>query len=181
MKHIILAGAPRSGKTTVSRELTYLGYTHYRLDSIKRACFSFFKPEQSDWHAASKFTVEVIKKLVDDNELESIRKEYFIFDTPHVYPEDVKDLDSNMFLIVFVGYIDIDVDHKVDYVIKHDSATCWTQKITREKLRELVQGNINFSKELKSQCEKYSLPYFDVSHNFANVISDVKDYIKNNA
>ena len=103
MKHIILAGAPRSGKTTVSRELTYLGYTHYRLDSIKRACFSFFNPKQNDWHGASKFTVEIIKKLVDDNEQESIRKEYFIFDTPHLYPEDVKDLDPNLFLVVFVG------------------------------------------------------------------------------
>ncbi len=181
MKHTILAGAPRSGKTTVSRELTYLGYTHYRLDSIKRACFSFFKPEQHDWHAASKFTIEVIKKLVDDNEQESIRKEFFIFDTPHVYPEDAIALDPNMFLIVFVGYTDIDVEQKIDYIIKHDSDTCWTQKLSREKLRGLIQGNINFSKEIKVQCEKYHLPYFDVSHDFTKVISDVKDYIKKNA
>lgn len=180
MKHIILAGAPRSGKTTVSRELTYLGYTHYRLDSIKRACFSFFNPKQNDWHAASKFTVEIIKKLVDDNEQESIRKEYFIFDTPHLYPEDVKDLDPNLFLVVFVGYTNIDVDQKIESVIKHDSDTCWTQKISKEKLRELIEGNVRFSKEIKRECEQCSLPYFDVSSDFASVISEVKDFIKKN-
>jgi dephospho-CoA kinase len=101
MKHIIVAGAPRSGKTTLSRRLIYPGYVHYRLDSIIRAFFKNFPPDYKDWHKASKLTVQLIEQLVDDNEQESIRKEYFIFDSPHLYPNDVAHLDKTQYLMVF--------------------------------------------------------------------------------
>ena len=181
MKHIIIAGAPRSGKTTISRELTaFSGCVHYRLDSIKRAVFDIFCPGKKDWHFASQMTVKIIEKLVDDNNLESTRKEYFIFDTPHLYPEDVIKLDLHEFIIVFIGYTSIDTDKKVDSIIKYDAQTCWTQQLSREKLKSLVEGNIAFSKEIKSQCEKYGIPYFDVSENHIQVLDEVKNYVKNN-
>ncbi len=181
MKHIIVAGAPRSGKTTISRELTYLGYVHYRLDSIKRAVFSIFCPGVHDWHKASKVTVEIIEKLVDDNDQESSRMEYFIFDTPHVYPEDVRHLDKNKYLIVFLGYTDVSLEDKVNHILAHDTKTCWTQKLPREKLTSLVEGNIAFSKEISAQCVEYGIPYFDVSHDIALVLSRVKRYIELNS
>ena len=178
MKHIIVAGAPRSGKTTISRELTYLGYVHYRLDSIKRAIFSIFCPNEKDWHKASQITVKIIEKLVDDNEQESIRKEFFIFDTPHLYPEDVANLDKDKYLIVFIGYTDVDVSEKVQTILEYDAETCWTHKQTKERLHELVQGNIEFSKEIKTQCKKHGIPYFDVSKEPEINLNKVKDYIK---
>lgn len=182
MKHIIIAGAPRSGKTTISRELTaFGGYVHYRLDSIKRAVFDIFCPEKKDWHFASKMTVKIIEKLVDDNNQESVRKEFFIFDTPHLYPEDIAHLSKDNYLIVFIGYTNIDVDEKVDNILKYDSGTCWTHKLERNKLRSLVEGNIAFSKEIKSQCEKYSIPYFDVSDNSPCVLNEVKHFIRKNS
>ena len=181
MKHIIIAGAPRSGKTTVSRELTsFSGCVHYRLDSIKRAVFEIFCPGNKDWHFASKMTVKIIQKLVDDNNQESTRKEYFIFDTPHLYPEDVATLNKDEFLIVFVGYTDVDVDEKVDTILRYDAKTCWTQKLSREKLKSLVEGNVSFSKEIKVQCEKYGIPYFDVSYDPINVLNEVKHYVRTN-
>ncbi|MBR3280351.1 MAG: hypothetical protein IKI57_00700 [Clostridia bacterium] len=181
MKHIIIAGAPRSGKTTISRELTaFSGCVHYRLDSIKRAVFEIFCPGKKDWHFASKMTVKIIQKLVDDNNQESVRKEYFIFDTPHLYPEDVVELNPEEFIVVFVGYTDIDVSEKVESILKYDAETCWTQKLSKEKLTSLVEGNIRFSKEIKEQCEKYNLPYFDVSTDPLRVLNDVKRFVKAN-
>jgi len=177
-KHIIVAGTPRAGKTTISRELTYLGYVHYRLDSIKRAIFSIFFPNEKDWHKASQITVKIIEKLVDDNEQESTRKEFFIFDTPHLYPEDVAKLDKDKYLIVFIGYTDVDVSEKVQSILDYDDETCWTHKLSREKLEELVRGNIEFSKEIKEQCETYGIPYFDVSNNPEVALQKVKNYIK---
>ena len=180
MKHIIIAGAPRSGKTTISRELTYLGYVHYRLDSIKRAVFSMFCPGEKDWNKASKFTAKVIEKLVDDNEQESIRKEYFIFDTPHLYPKDVANFNSMHYTIVFLGYTDVDVDKKVRDILLYDSKTCWTHKLNLLDLYDLVEGNIEFSKEIKEQCQKYDIPYFDISENSEVVLRKAKEYIKDN-
>ena len=179
MKHIIIAGSPRAGKTTISRELSsFGGYVHYRLDSIKRAVFDIFCPGNKDWHFASQMTVKIIKKLVDDNNQESTRKEYFIFDTPHLYPEDVKDLSKDDFIIIFIGYTNVDIDEKVNSILKHDAKSCWTQKLSRKKLKELVEGNIAFSKEIKAECEKYDIPYFDVSVDPIHVLNDVKNYIK---
>ena len=36
MKHVIIAGASRSGKTTLSLKLRERGFTHYKMDTIKR-------------------------------------------------------------------------------------------------------------------------------------------------
>ena len=180
MKHIIVAGAPRSGKTTLSRKLICPGYVHYRLDSIIRAFFKNFPPEYKDWHKASKLTVQVIKQLVDDNEQESIRKEYFIFDSPHLYPEDVASFDTNQFLIIFLGYTDIDVQTKTDAILAYDAKTCWTHKLPREELAKLVDGNIKFSKEIEAQCKAHDILYFDVSNNPEATLQKVREYILQN-
>ncbi len=181
MKHVIIGGAPRAGKTTLSRELTYGGYVHYRLDSIKRAVFDIFCPNNKDWHLASTITRKIIDKLIDDNEQESLKQEYFIFDTPHLYPEDVKDLDKDKILIVFLGYAYSKVDEKVENILKYDAKTCWTHKIPISRLRDLVDGNIKFSREIQKQCSEYKIPYFDVSYNRNDILEEVREYIRNTA
>jgi hypothetical protein len=107
--------------------------------------------------------------------------EYFIFDTPHIYPEDVKHLDRNKYLIIFLGYTDVGVEEKVEHILSHDAASCWTQKLPREKLVSLVEGNIEFSKEIAEQCSEYDIPYFDVSHNISLQLARVKRYIEVNS
>ena len=181
-KHIIIAGSPRAGKTTLSRKIIerFPRYTHYKMDSIKRAVFDIFYPGNSDWHVASKIVSRIIKKIVDDNKQESTQNELFIFDTPHLYPEDLKDFDKNEYLIVFIGYTEISVKEKTEEILKYDKDTCWTQKLDREKLEELVKGNIEFSKEIRSQCRKYGLKYFDMSNNLPRTIERVKAFIVDN-
>ena len=36
MKHIIIAGASRSGKTTLALKFKKEGFVHYKMDTIKR-------------------------------------------------------------------------------------------------------------------------------------------------
>lgn len=179
LKHIIIAGAPRAGKTTLSRKLQdyYDRYTHYKLDSIKRAVFDIFCPGSKDWHLASKVVSRIIQKVVDDNEQESSKKELFIFDTPHLYPEDLKDFDKEKFLIVFLGYTETTVQAKTDEIIKYDDKSCWTQKLPREKLEELVQGNIEFSKEIRTQCRRHGIKFFDMSNNLPRNVERIYSQI----
>ena len=186
MKHIIIAGSPRAGKTTLSRTIRILlhslysngyVYNHYKLDSVKRAVFDFFKPKNNDWHTASKLVASIIRKVCDDNAQESTENEFFIFDTPHLYPEDLVSFSKQDFIIIFLGYTDVSVESKVASILLHDAPTCWTHKLTREKLERLVEGNIEFSIEIKRQCEKYDIPYFDVSHDMSSALNDAKEYI----
>ena len=189
MKHVIIAGAPRAGKTTLSRMIRLVInsyythsaiYNHYKLDSIKRAIFDFFKPKNNDWHTASKLVASIIQKVCDDNAQESTEHECFIFDTPHLYPEDLAGFDRTKFLIVFLGYTDVTIENKVDSILIHDVPTCWTHKLPRKKLESLVKGNIEFSIEIKNQCKKNGFKYFDVSQNMTSALDEAEDYIINN-
>lgn len=49
MKHVIIAGASRAGKTSLSIELSKCGYTHYKMDSIVRAMCHIFNLDRHDW------------------------------------------------------------------------------------------------------------------------------------
>ena len=189
MKHVIIAGAPRAGKTTLSRMIRLVihsyythsaVYNHYKLDSIKRAVFDFFKPKKNDWHTASKLVATIIQKVCDDNAQESTEHECFIFDTPHLYPEDLAKFDRTKYLIVFLGYTDVSVNDKVDSILTHDVPSCWTHKLSRKKLKKLVEGNIDFSIEIKKQCKQYDFMYFDVSHDMTFALDSAEQYIIEN-
>ena len=153
------------------------------MDSIKRAVFEYFCPDNKDWHFASKFVAQIIKKICDDNSQESDAKhpQYFIFDTPHLYPEDVSDFPKKDFIIVFLGYPNMSVERKTDIILRSDSQSCWTQKLPREELEKLVRGNIEFSKEILEQCNKYNLKFFDInqvmSTSIFKALKDPVDYI----
>lgn len=182
MKHVIIAGSPRAGKTTMSKSLMSgnLGFTHYKMDSIKRAVFDIFCPENKDWHFASKVVARMIKKICDDNRQESTKPECFIFDTPHLYPEDLIDFPKDEFVIIFLGYTEISVEEKTNEILSHDRADCWTKKLERKKLEALVEGNIAFSKELKEQCEKYGIKYFEMSEDMEEHLFEAIDYVVQN-
>ncbi len=181
MKHVIIAGAPRSGKTTLSRMLrSYYPtpvFTHYKMDSIKRVVFDTFCPENKDWHYASEVVAKMIKKICDDNAQESSNPEYIIFDSPHLYPKDLVDFDRSKFLIVFLGYTDISVEKKAAQILEHDAPSCWTRKLKIPKLKSLIEGNIAFSQEIKKQCAKYGFYYFDTSHNMYQSLIEILNFI----
>ncbi len=174
MKHIIIAGAPRSGKTTLSRSvhMYYKNpiYTHYKMDSIKRATFDILGLKNKDWHFASTFVAEMIKRICSDNEQESSDPEFFIFDTPHLYPDDLAKFPKSKFLIIFLGYTDISAKEKAIQILEHDSPNCWTKKVSNERLMELVNGNIAFSEEIKAQCSNHDMLYFDTSKNIHTIL-----------
>lgn len=179
-KHIILAGGSRCGKTTLSMKLSKLGFVHYKMDSIKRGIDrNFWDHYQDDWRVVSPHMAKLIKVMIDDNKSDIVRdREYYIIDTCHVYPSDLVKYDYQDTIIVFFGYIDIDIEKKIGDIRKYDKKL-WSSKLSDDDLREYLKTGIEYSIETKKECERYNIKFFDTGRNFKKVMKEAKEYILN--
>lgn len=96
-------------------------------------------------------------------------------------PKDIHALMQRFGDIVrpyFVGYAHISPQHKCEqireFAIHQDD---WTHKFSDDDLLRKVQGMIDFSTYLESECAKYSLPYFDCSQDFDASIEKVYKHL----
>ena len=83
MKHVILAGASRCGKTTISLKLKNLGLVHYKMDSIKRGIDkNFWDGYKDDWVSVSPHMAKLINVMLSDYQTDIVKdKEYYLIDT----------------------------------------------------------------------------------------------------
>ena len=179
-KHIILAGGSRCGKTTLSMKLSKLGFVHYKMDTIKRGIDrNFWDKYKSEWREVSPHMAHLIKVMIEDNQSDIVRgREFYCIDTCHVYPVDLVKCDLKDTVIVFFGYIDIDIEKKIRDIRKYDRKL-WSSKLSDEELREYLQTGIDYSKEAKEECDKYGIKFFDTGRNFKKVMKEAKEYILN--
>lgn len=179
MKHIILAGTSRSGKTMLSLELSKLGYTHYKLDSIKRGIYGNFVEEDGHkWEEVSPKIAKLIKQMLADYKTDSIyQEEYYLIDTCHLFPKDALLLKSDDCMIIFLGYTDVTLEEEMENLKLYDKNHYWSKCLLEQK--ELIEANIQFSYYLKEECKKYGFLYYDTGKNrqkvFDEIISMMKD------
>ena len=178
-KHVILAGGSRCGKTTLSMKLSKLGFVHYKMDTIKRGIDrNFWDHYKDDWRVVSPHMAHLIRVMIEDNQSDVVRgKEYYCIDTCHLYPVDIAKCNLENTVIVFFGYIDLDIEEKIRYIRKYDKKT-WSCKLSDDELRDYLQEGIDYSKEVKEECEKYGIKFFDTGRNFKKVMKEAYNYIQ---
>ena len=179
-KHIILAGGSRCGKTTLSMRLAKEGFVHYKMDTIKRGIDNnFWDHYKDDWRTVSPHMAHLIKVMIEDNQSDIVRdKEYYCIDTCHLYPSDIAKCNLENTIIVFLGYIDMDIEQKINDIRKYDKKL-WSSKLTDDELRYYLEDGINYCKEVKDECEKYNIKFFDTGNNYVKVINEAYEYIEN--
>ena len=179
-KHVIIAGASRCGKTTLSLRLSKLGFVHYKMDSIKRGIDNnFWDHYHDDWKVVSPHMCHLIKMIIEENQLDIVRdKEYYCIDTCHIYPNDIAECNLKNTIIIFLGYTDLNIDEKIRDIRKYDDKT-WSDKLTDEEFKPYLEEGIKYSREAKEMCCKYNIKYFDVSKNFNKVIEEAYQFIIN--
>ncbi len=179
-RHVIVAGIPRSGKTTLCLELDKLGFTHYKMDTIKRAINQIWDWQESDWYKVSPKMGKLINKILRENRADTVyNHEYYVIDTCHFLPCDV-DLIEDDTLIVFLGYKDISVESKVKEMRENDKDYYWSNSLSDNELENMVRENVEFSEVLSQECKKNNVIYFDTSYNRDEVLKSVLDYIIEN-
>jgi hypothetical protein len=178
--HVIVAGTARSGKTTLSLMMNKYGYTHYKMDSIKRGICEAYKLTYDDWEELSPIICTIINKIITDNKTDiNYGKEKYLFDTPFIYPKDIHMIDTSETKVIFLGYAHISVDEAFKTIRENNLENFWTHKISDEELREWVKGDIEFSQYLEKECERLGFTYYDTSYNREEVLNKALNDIIN--
>ena len=179
MKHIIIAGCARTGKTTLALYFHNRGFVHYKMDSIKRAMFNTLSLNIKDWHVVSPMISSIISTIIEENTSDKVfTNEYYCIDTCHLYPIDILNMNLENTIIVFLGYTNINKEEKLKFIRKYDSDNIWTSKYDDSQLLHDIDLCIQYSEEVKKQCEELNIPFFDTSDNFSEVLDEVCMYIE---
>lgn len=177
MKNIIIAGTSRVGKTTLSVKLAKeLHYNYYKMDSIKVLLSQFLEEEKSkDWKKISPIMVNCIEEIIkrQNQEQDDIP---IIFDTCHIYPQDIEKLKDD-YIIYYLGFADSDEEEYKKQIRQHDPETAWTKKLNDEELLEITKSNIYHSRELKEQCEKCGIQFYDLAKERETKINEIEHNI----
>ena len=181
VKHIIIAGCSRTGKTTLSMLFKEMGYIHYKMDTIKRGIYNnFCSNKNDDWKNISPKMAHLIATIINECNSDKIKnKEFYCLDTCHLYPIDIANEKLKNTVIVFLGYTDLNKNDKLLNIRKYDSDNIWTSSKSDKEILDNIELGIKYSKEVKKQCNNLKIPYFDTSKNFNKVLNDVYNYIKN--
>lgn len=179
MKHVIIAGAARSGKTMLALKLGKDGLVHYKMDSIKRGIDNnFWNNYKDNWKKVSPHMAYLIKTIIDENQSDIVKnQEYYCIDTCHVYPKDIAKYNLENTVIIFMGYCNIETKDKVKNIRTYDKGT-WSNKKSDDDLIKDTNLDIEYSKEAKKQCEELNIKFFDTSDDFEKQLSLAYQYIK---
>jgi len=179
LKNVIIAGASRCGKTTLSMMLSKIGMIHYKMDSIKRGVDgNFYDKSNEDWHILSPKISHLISTIIKDSKTDVIcDKEWYVIDTCHLYPKDIVNENLEDTIVIFIGHPNSDNNEKMKNIRKYDPKNQWTHKLSDKELKEHIKLGKEYSKEAYKECKKYGIPFFDVSANYLQTIEDAYNYI----
>ena len=179
-KHIIIAGVPRSGKTTICSKLAKsLKYQHLAMDAIMISFEKAF-PKTGVLHTDCWDFIETSEKFIPFMQSLSSTATYdklgyrLVFDLYHITPKDYyENIDKDCCDIYFLGYPDVLLEDKFNEIRSYDTEYDWTSKESDSVVKEHLSKYIEISKWLEQECKKYNLPFINVSKNREQVIDNL--------
>ena len=182
MKHVIIGGCARSGKTTLSLKLRDKGFIHYKMDTIKRGLDNnFYAGKIKLWTDASPKFAKLITRIISEADTDIISGiEWYIIDTTHLYPKDIVSIyNPKNTIIVFLGYPNMNAKDKVKKIREYDPKNGWTWTKDDLFLENSAKEDIEYSIEAKKECEENNIMFFD-TEDFNKGINEAYNYIINN-
>ncbi len=183
-KHIIIAGVPRSGKSTISQKISNnLRYQHISMDSIIAGIESVF-PEtgihsdadtdllENIQYISSKMAL-FIRAMIDSGEYDEC--DYgMVIDIFQLLPQHyIQHIDSSVCEIYYFGTSEVTPEERYAILKKYDTPKDYTYYKSEEENKEDCASIVAISKNLKEQCRKYNLPYYDTSYNREQIFKSI--------
>lgn len=179
----IIGGASRAGKSVVSQRLTKeLGISSFPLDLLIGAIKGHDPNFASDEHVLGQPgqpfplkaerlwpAVRGLIRLIDENRLD------FVLEGDLILPKQIHEFAGRKRIkCCFMGFPEASVEQKVAELRKfRTSHLNWTDSFSPDEIKHIIRDRILFSRELREECVKYNIPFFDTSHNFAAVTDEV--------
>ncbi len=182
-KYIIIAGVPRSGKSTVSKMIAKrYGYQHISMDSIiagieraiPEANINTDAPvePQKNLEDISAKIAPFIKAMMDSGEYDEC--DYgVIIDVYQLLPKDyviyLKEKDCNIYYFLSS---DVTPEERFNILKEHDTPADYTYYHSDEVKKRDCIDIVNISKMIKEQCILYGLPYYETSYERDKVLAE---------
>lgn len=182
-KHIIIAGVPRAGKSTVSQKIAkQFGYQHISMDSVIAGIEKVF-PEtgidtdasvepQTDLEYISSKMAPFIRAMTDSGEYNEC--DYgMVIDIYQLLPKDyIKYIDSEICDIYYFITSDVTPEERFKILKSYDTPNDYTYYHTDEdNYRDCIEI-VDISKVIKAQCISYDIPYYETARNREVVLKD---------
>jgi hypothetical protein len=178
----IIGGVPRSGKSTVRKQLL----ERYKISGIEldrvRGMIDKAMPELGmnrdiDEGSLSEKLWPWISGLIE--EYKDSTSDYFILEGEYFTPEMVVQFkDDPNCKVCFMLYSDITVEQKVDNIMHKSAYTSgWSKSYTDEEIKGFVEQYIETSHRYKKMCQLLGIEYFDTSDDFESKIEEAVQYL----
>lgn len=182
-KHIIIAGVPRAGKSTISQMIAkQWGYQHISMDSIIAGIEKTFPETGIDTHLdvdeqknleliSSKISI-FINNMMKSGEYDEC--DYgMVIDVYQLLPQHfIQNIDQEMCDIYYFITSNVTGEERFQLLKKYDTPNDYTYYYTDTQNREDCFDIVEVSKRIKEQCEQYNLPYYETAHNREAVFRD---------
>ncbi len=178
--HVIIAGAARSGKTSLALMLNKYGFTHYKMDSIKRGICEAYGIKYDKWEDVSSIVCKIINRIILDNKTDTnYGKEKYLFDTPFIFPKDISLIDTSDTEVIFLGYSKALPSEILKIIREKDNDNFWTNKKSDEELLKLIELDINYSKKVEEECKEFGIKYYDTTYDRDQILNKIVHEIVN--
>lgn len=189
-KHLIIAGVPRSGKSTLSQRISKdFGYQHISMDTIIAGIEKTF-PEtginsEADadlWeniqYISSKMAL-FIRAMTDSGEYDEC--DYgMVIDIFQLLPQHyVQYIDPSVCDIYYLGTSKVTPKERYRLLKKYDTPKDYTYYKSPEENQKDCAEIVMLSKRVKQLCSTSALPYFDTSYNREQVFDFILSGLHN--
>lgn len=179
----IIGGASRTGKSMISREfMVKTGVPCFSLDVLMMGLANGvpeygINPDDREFRNAEKMWPIIRSMLINmiETGLDYIIEGYTILpehanEIQNLFPDQVKSC--------FIGYSRIDPKKKLEEIRKYsDLPNDWAKTSSDSEILNLINRSISYSTFLKTECEKYKIPYFDQSDDFIGTQRKILVYL----
>jgi len=181
---IFIGGAARTGKGILSRRiLTERQFPFLSLDVLKMGLARGVPEFSIDPDAGGIQVAERLWPLVKEMSVSLLHDQMDHVFEGEILPKNVEVLRRaypTQVRASFLGYCTITPVQKLHEIRKHSGyPNDWPQEHTDVDLLKIINREIKFSQYLQSECVKYHhFRYFDLSHNFMQMLDHVVDYLQ---
>lgn len=180
----LISGASRSGKSKIANSFHQeTGISYLPLDSVMMAFMHGVKEvgiNDKLWpHEIAKILWGFLEAFIYNLNYNEID---FIIEGEAMLPSLLSTLNQDILpnvKVVFIGYDQANLDQKViDCKTFSSGSKDWLMNESETSISKHIENMIMYSKDIKNECLKYHMPYFDTSLNFEDVVLKVVDFLK---
>lgn len=188
MKHLIIAGVPRAGKSTLSRQAAKaFGWQHVSMDAIIAGfeqCFPETGVDTGLSVNAGKPSLEILRiisgKMAPFLRAMTSPEEYdhqngpMVIDMYQLLPEDyVKAALSSQCDILYLLTGDVSPQERFAIQKKYDTPEDYTFGLSDEERMEGCQELVSQSRLIREQCQQYGLRYYETARDRETVFGEI--------